>query len=271
MAQLPSLPLFTDAFIADTLDLDAEVTGAYLMLLMVAWRSPDCELPDDDDKLARFARCSKSRWKKIKPNVLKFFENNKKNGTFFQKRLKKEYERALRSLETKRENGRRGGRPKSLENKDTDKAIGSNSDIDSDNREDNLNITESKAPNPNPNPNLKNPPLGPPKKVDKSKGARLDPDWWPDGADRKYANDKGLTDLDVDREAEKFRNYWLAKAGQSARKVDWGLTWRNWCLNATEDVSRNQSPPKKPMRLINRSEVEIVGDDWRTEEEKKRG
>ncbi|ACL63205.1 DUF1376 domain-containing protein [Methylobacterium nodulans] len=45
MSAYPSLPLFTDAFIADTGHLSAAETGAYLMLLMVAWRSPGCSLP----------------------------------------------------------------------------------------------------------------------------------------------------------------------------------------------------------------------------------
>jgi hypothetical protein len=36
MSEFPCLPLFTDAFIADTGHLGAIETGAYLMLLMVA-------------------------------------------------------------------------------------------------------------------------------------------------------------------------------------------------------------------------------------------
>lgn len=63
MSEYPHLPLFTDAFIADTMHLNAEETGAYLMLLMVAWRSPDCGVPDDDVKLAHYARVSERRWK----------------------------------------------------------------------------------------------------------------------------------------------------------------------------------------------------------------
>lgn len=32
----------------------------------------------------------------------------------------------------------------------------------------------------------------------------------------------------VRRVAEQFRDYWLAKAGADARKVDWAATWRTW-------------------------------------------
>jgi hypothetical protein len=30
---------------------------------------------------------------------------------------------------------------------------------------------------------------------------------------------------------QRFRDYWLAKAGAHARKVDWLATWRNWVRN----------------------------------------
>jgi hypothetical protein len=35
-------------------------------------------------------------------------------------------------------------------------------------------------------------------------------------------------------ETEKFTNYWQAKAGQAATKLDWPATWRNWMLSAEE-------------------------------------
>src|SRR5260370_486550 len=36
-------------------------------------------------------------------------------------------------------------------------------------------------------------------------------------------------------EAERFRNYWIAKVGQGAVKRDWFATWRNWVLTAMEN------------------------------------
>ncbi|WP_330438800.1 hypothetical protein OHB44_27915 [Micromonospora sp. NBC_00821] len=36
------------------------------------------------------------------------------------------------------------------------------------------------------------------------------------------------------RETQKFRNYWSAKTGQAATKLDWAATWRNWMLTAAE-------------------------------------
>jgi hypothetical protein len=40
--------------------------------------------------------------------------------------------------------------------------------------------------------------------------------------------------VDGRRETEKFVNYWRAKAGRDATKLDWVRTWRNWMLTAEE-------------------------------------
>jgi uncharacterized protein YdaU (DUF1376 family) len=138
MSSFPSLPLFTDAFIADTGHLSAQQTGAYMMLLMMAWRSPECRLPDDDDKLARWARVDRRTWLKIKPAVMEFW--TLADGFWAQKRLSKERDVVSKRAEVARENGKQGGRPKSLENNDAGNPAGS------------ARVAQQKAPNPIPNP-----------------------------------------------------------------------------------------------------------------------
>ena len=46
--------------------------------------------------------------------------------------------------------------------------------------------------------------------------------------DVSFALQKGLTIEEAEREAEKFRNYWLANG---KTKKDWNATWRNWILS----------------------------------------
>lgn len=127
MAEFPYMPLFTDAFISDTTHLSAEETGAYIMLLMCAWRSPNCRLPNDDKRLARFARCTPARWGNIKHVVLEFF-TIEDDVWLIQKRIIKEHIRLSKKQIINSDNGSLGGRPKSLKNNNVGKANGSESE-----------------------------------------------------------------------------------------------------------------------------------------------
>lgn len=66
-----------------------------------------------------------------------------------------------------------------------------------------------------------------------AQGSRIDPEWTPTREQLGWARTEtqGL-DIDVPKEALKFRDHWLAKAGKEARKVDWEATWRTWIRNA---------------------------------------
>lgn len=90
MAEFPYLPLATDAYLADTTHLSTEEHGAYLLLLMAAWRSAGCRLPDDDAFLARVCRCTARVWLRIRPSVASFWLIE--GGWWSQKRLSKERE-----------------------------------------------------------------------------------------------------------------------------------------------------------------------------------
>jgi uncharacterized protein YdaU (DUF1376 family) len=113
MTSLPYMKLWTDAFIADTGHLDATETGAYMMLLMCAWRSPDGVVPDDDKILARMARVTPRVWRRIRPTVMGFW--TLENGTFAQKRLSQE----LLWATLKREQASTAGKASALKRKET--------------------------------------------------------------------------------------------------------------------------------------------------------
>lgn len=88
MAEFPALPLWTDAFMGDTMHLSAEQVGVYALLLFTAWRRPDCNLPDDDKFLAKIARCDGRKWRHLRPVMEQF--HSIENGVWNQKRLQKE-------------------------------------------------------------------------------------------------------------------------------------------------------------------------------------
>lgn len=76
MAEFPALPLFTDAYLGDTRHLTAAQHGAYLLLLMTAWRSADCSLPDNDIMLAKWAAMNMRTWLHNKDVVMAFWKKD---------------------------------------------------------------------------------------------------------------------------------------------------------------------------------------------------
>lgn len=86
MAEFPAIPLFTDAYLADTRHLTAAQHGAYLLLLFTAWRSPECRLPDDDVFLSRCASMDLRTWRSNKTVVMQFWRQDEQQN-WFQRRL----------------------------------------------------------------------------------------------------------------------------------------------------------------------------------------
>ena len=80
-------------------------------------------------------------------------------------------------------------------------------------------------------PEEPNPPVVPPRG---ERARRLHDDWEPDRQDIERAKAAGLTEQEIERAAIEFRNYWLAKAGSAARKLDWARTWHNWVLRDSD-------------------------------------
>jgi uncharacterized protein YdaU (DUF1376 family) len=70
MAELPILPLKTDALLADTQHMSAEEFGAYCRLLFTMWRH-GAKLANAPEELARIAGISRRRWATISDRVLR--------------------------------------------------------------------------------------------------------------------------------------------------------------------------------------------------------
>jgi uncharacterized protein YdaU (DUF1376 family) len=104
MAEFPALQLWTDAYLGDTSHLTTIEHGAYLLLLMTAWRTGDCSLPDDDKMLARYARMNAHQWAKIKPLMLTFWRVE--NGRWRQSRLTDEWGAVKQKREAAAANGK---------------------------------------------------------------------------------------------------------------------------------------------------------------------
>ena len=71
-----------------------------------------------------------------------------------------------------------------------------------------------------------------------SRGTRIDPDWKPSEADRAAARQEGFSDGEIDREALRFRDFWIGKAGAGGVKLDWASTWRNWVRTSADRLGK---------------------------------
>lgn len=87
MAQFPRLPIFTDALLGDTQHLTAAEFGAYLLMLIIAWRTDGCCLPSDEKYLSRITRLGRN-WQRHREVLLAFWGLGD-DGKLRQKRLTK--------------------------------------------------------------------------------------------------------------------------------------------------------------------------------------
>jgi uncharacterized protein YdaU (DUF1376 family) len=90
VAEFPAMPLWTDRYLADTRHLTHGQHGAYLLLLMEAWRRPHCSLPNDDGILSRLACATADEWVSLKPVVMAFWSLDNRTKTWSQKGQLKE-------------------------------------------------------------------------------------------------------------------------------------------------------------------------------------
>lgn len=211
-----AIPLFADAYLADTMHLSTEEHGAYLLLLMAAWRSDDCSLPNDPKKLARIAGLSPRRWGQISATILDFWVIE--NGRIFNQRLRKERGYVIRKSESNRENARKRWEAQAAENKEGDECE---------------RTSDGNAPPPSPPPVEPN---GSTFDGKKSRGTNLPDDFEPSLTPSAHAHADALGPKRFAAELQKFRDYHTAKG---SRMKDWQAAFRTWLTNAVEWSSRN--------------------------------
>lgn len=108
MAAYPAMPLYTDAYLADTRHLNTEEHGAYLLLLMCAWRAKGCALKDDDRSLARITGLSPTRWRRMRPSLAAFFDIS--GGFWRHGKLNRVYDDVAARVARNRLSGAKGGK-----------------------------------------------------------------------------------------------------------------------------------------------------------------
>jgi DNA-binding transcriptional ArsR family regulator len=88
------------------------------------------------------------------------------------------------------------------------------------------------------------------------RGSRLSEDWSPSPASWARA-EKALPQGALEDELTKFRNYWMAKAGKDAVKLDWNRTFDNWIISAKQRTPTHGTRQQEPAHTI-RSSLDAV-------------
>jgi uncharacterized protein YdaU (DUF1376 family) len=110
--KLPSIPLFTDTFTAETVHLSNEQVGIYIRLLCFAWTKN--AKPFTTESAYRICQCKSKECEAIVNSVLnEFFKpetivNNPNNDSYTHGRITKEYEYLQKYYVNKSESGKRG-------------------------------------------------------------------------------------------------------------------------------------------------------------------
>lgn len=96
------MPLYVGEYLADTTHLNTEQHGAYMLMLLAAWKRGG-RLPNDDGQLASITKLSPTRWKAHRGILLDLFRVD--DGSLVHKRVTQEREKAQAISEGKAEAG----------------------------------------------------------------------------------------------------------------------------------------------------------------------
>lgn len=89
------------------------------------------------------------------------------------------------------------------------------------------------------------------KKKDAKRGTRLPDDWLPSPALIEWArNEERIGEAELNRETEKFCDYWISQPGQKGVKLDWGRTFKNWIRRSGERQAMSSRPRASPQRRM---------------------
>jgi len=211
MSLAPFVPFYTSDFLAGTSGLTAATKGVYITLLCLMYEA-EAPLPQSWETLARRCGCTL-------PAFHKAIESLQDDGKIVVTDAGLWSPKCDRHIAQRRERQKSATSAAKIRWKKTSEKQG----------ESDAGASSAQCqPDPYPEEVKERQAKACPKKRASRlpEGWTLPPDWL------AWAEGQGGTAAHWRAEADKFRDYWCAKSGAAATKLDWQATWRNWCRNA---------------------------------------
>ncbi|NJM13324.1 MAG: YdaU family protein [Synechococcaceae cyanobacterium SM1_2_3] len=209
MNGLPYYPRYPRDFFDGTNGMTFELKGAYAMLLDLIYMCGG-QLYDEPRFIAGHMNCSVRAWGNYRAALIERGKITVENGIISNFRADKEMI-IQRSFQDKQRINASGPR----KNNDLDKATAEPKPSHTDTH------TEEEKREAKASPK-------------KTRGTRLPQDWFLPLEWGEWALSEGMSREVIRVEADKFKDYWNARAGPNGIKLDWQATWRNWIRAAKE-------------------------------------
>lgn len=194
--------------------------GAYTLLLDTLYAT-EKGLPASFHELFRLCRAMSKAEQTAVAKVAEEFFPVSSDGLRYNSRASEEIEDAAPAIQAAKENGKRGGRPKKTQEKPSGFSKGTQGES---------------SPEPEPDsPSLRS---------GEKRGSRLPADWKLPEEYRSFCREE-RPDLDPDKVAAKFADFWHGKPGKAGTKLNWFATWRNWVREERAPTGRQYQPEVK--------------------------
>ena len=223
----PWMPVYVDDFRMDTLSLAADEIGVYFTLLCLAWRNGDGSVTGDMRELKivlqrLFRDFHGLSFNRIVPKLLDRYFERREDGRFYQERVENELRKAEEISEKQSRNAKeRWAQNNKNKNLADATAMPPQSQLQSQEEKKDIEVAASSL------------------RSEATKGTRLSEDWQPSPDNLRFAESEGFSASEIEREAAKFRDYWIGRAGAGGVKRDWCATWRNWIRKAKTERKPN--------------------------------